>query len=172
MDSPVVLRDAERVGHREAVERRRRRNVWIAAVVAASLVAAAILWGTVSVAVSLFCMPADYGYAEQLSSSDWLNLHPDGVEPTSAPSADCEDDDKMAMGTRTFTRGVLTTAEVTDFYGQSLTSQGWKLGEDSSSCWVRAQGGKLISLGVYPGEDPREYEVQLSSTRDGSGGWG
>ena len=171
MDSPVVLRDAERVGHREAVERRRRRNVWIAAVVAASVVTAAILWGTVSVAVSLFCMPADYGYAEKLSSSDWLNLHPQGVQPTSAASADCEDDDKMGMGTRTFTAGGLTMAEVTNFYGESLTSQGWKPAEDSSSCWVRTQGGKLISLGVYTLDDPHEYEVQLSSRRDGSGGW-
>lgn len=76
----------------------------------------------------------------------------------------------MAMGTRTFRRGGLTMAEVQDFYAQSLTGQGWTLGEGSSSCWNREQGGKSISLAVYTGDDPLEYELQLSSSRDG-GGW-
>ncbi|KRE63390.1 hypothetical protein ASG78_00265 [Nostocoides sp. Soil756] len=137
---------------------------------AASLPAGAMLWATVSVALSFFCMPADHAYADRLSSSEWLSLHPVGAEPTSAPSADCEDDDKMAMGTRTFRRGGLTMAEVQDFYAQSLTGQGWTLGEGSSSCWNREQGGKSISLAVYTGDDPLEYELQLSSSRDG-GGW-
>ena len=170
MDSPVALRDAERVGNREAMARRRTRRVWISAGVAASLFAGVMLWATVSFARSLFCMPADYAYADQLSSSDWLNLYPEGVDPTSAPSAGCEDDDKMAMGTRTFARGGLTMDEVEDFYAQSLTSHGWRLGDDSSSCWNLQQGGKSISLAVYTGDDPLEYEVQVSSSRDG-GGW-
>src|SRR6478609_2979569 len=123
MSSPAMVRDAERVGHREAMARRRTRNLWIAAVVAASLFVAAILWAGMTVAVSVLCMPADYAYAQQLSSSDWLNLQPEGVEPTSAPSTACEDDDEIAMATRPFTKAGLTMGEVEDFYARSVTAQ-------------------------------------------------
>ncbi|MGL5911646.1 MAG: hypothetical protein ACRCZP_16720, partial [Phycicoccus sp.] len=128
------------------------------------------------------CRWHDYALANDLAASGWLRLAPPGTEPSGPPSADCEDDDDIAMGTQEHLRRVVDMASVLEFYRRELPERGWApapgLGlagapasSDSSACWTSVVDGRQVHLAIHAESEPGRYQVQLSARVDGSGGW-
>ncbi|MGL5818937.1 MAG: hypothetical protein ACRCYR_15315 [Phycicoccus sp.] len=147
---------------------------WVAVIVAAVVVLTAPLTIPVIWLVAFYgCRGDDYALADDLAASGWLRLAPPGTELRGSPSADCEDDDEIAMGTQEHLRRAVDMAAVLEFYRNELPERGWTPASSdySATCWTSTVDGRAVDLEVVEDSGPGRYWVQLSARVDGSGGW-
>ncbi|MGL5911183.1 MAG: hypothetical protein ACRCZP_14365, partial [Phycicoccus sp.] len=98
---------------------------WVAVIVSVGIVCAAMLASPVVWLVLFYgCRGVDYALADDLAASEWLRLAPPGTEPSGPSSADCEDDDDIAMGTQEHLRRAVDMSTVLEFYRRELTERG------------------------------------------------
>ncbi|WP_329082261.1 MULTISPECIES: hypothetical protein [unclassified Streptosporangium] len=141
--------------------------------------------GGVAALVALFlrllpevCTAEDDRLAASLATLDILDAHPVNATPQGERGSGCYDDGRIVTVSQ-FYRFSGPVADVLSFYRDAATMDGWKPPREGDgervSCFVKSIDGRDVGFSAWVvEEDGRygdEYQVDVTSSMTGSGGW-
>lgn len=121
------------------------------------------------------CTAEDDRLAASLATLSILDAHPATATPQGGRSSGCYGDGRLVNVLQSY-RSSGPVADVLSFYRDAAIMDGWKPppGEDGEgvSCFVKSVGGRDVGFSVWVvKEEGEEYDVDVTSSMTGGGGW-
>ncbi|WP_433368743.1 hypothetical protein [Streptosporangium sp. CA-115845] len=121
------------------------------------------------------CTAEDDRLAASLATLSILDAHPVTATPQGGRRSGCYGDGRLVNVLQSY-RSSGPVADVLSFYRDAAIMDGWKPppGEDGEgvSCFVKSVGGRDVGFSVWVVEEEgEEYDVDVTSSMTGGGGW-
>ncbi|MER5627076.1 hypothetical protein ABT061_39245 [Streptosporangium sp. NPDC002544] len=121
------------------------------------------------------CTAEDDRLAASLATLSILDAHPATATPQGGRRSGCYGDGRLVNVLQSY-RSSGPVADVLSFYRDAAIMDGWKPppgeGREGVSCFVKSVGGRDVGFSVWVvKEEGEEYDVDVTSSMTGGGGW-